>query len=131
MTDEEFEDLLEASLARDSMLDFMKYCWIRPNAPLLIGSHTREICAEIDKALADYREYKSSYLHIVVPFRHGKSDISSRYLVAFFLGHFPDDEVIQAAYGATLSEGFSKDVKKIMESEEYKKVFPGVVFDKG
>ena len=76
----------------------------------------------IDKTIERYRRGISSYVHIVVPFRHGKSDISSRYLAPYFLGHFPNDNIIQASYGATLSEDFSKDVKKITESEEYKRI---------
>ena len=101
----------------------MKYTWLRPSKPLITGRHTEEICAKIDKAVENYKKGISSYLHIVVPFRHGKSDISSRYFPPYFLGHFPDMEVIQASYGATLSEGFSKDVKKCVQSDKYKRLF--------
>ncbi len=116
-------DACKSELAKEMLLKFMEYCWLKPNTPLITGKHTREICKEIDKAMNLYEKGISSYLHIVVPFRHGKSDMSSRYLPAYFLGRFPDDEIIQASYGADLSQGFSKDVKKIMESENYKKVF--------
>jgi predicted phage terminase large subunit-like protein len=121
--DIDYDDLCKASLAKDHLQQFMEYNWLKPNTPLIVGKHTREICARIDKAVNDYKNGISSYIHIVVPFRHGKSDMSSRYLPPFFLGMFPDDEVIQGSYGASLSEGFSKDVKKIMESESYGKTF--------
>jgi len=115
--------LCRASLAKDCLLEFMRHCWMRKSSPLIVGKHTAEICAAIDEAIELYRQGISSYLDIVVPFRHGKSDISSRYLPAYFLGHFPDDEIIQASYGATLSEGFSKDVKTIMMSHAYLEIF--------
>ena len=117
------QDACRQSMAKDKLLDFMKYNWLRPHRPLIVGIHTQEICAELDKAIELYKQGISSYLDIVVPFRHGKSDISSRYLPAYFLGHFPGDEVIQGSYGASLSEGFSKDVEKIMNAEQYKHIF--------
>jgi len=120
---ERMKEECEASIARNKMIEFMKYTWLRPSKPLITGRHTEEICAKIDKAVEDYKKGISSYLHIVVPFRHGKSDISSRYFPPYFLGHFPDMEIIQASYGATLSEGFSKDVKKCIESDKYKRLF--------
>ena len=126
MSDNPNIDLAEwckASQAGDSLQGFMRYNWLKPNTPLIVGTHTREICARIDKAIELYKQGVSSYLHIVVPFRHGKSDMSSRYLPPYFLGLFPDDEVIQASYGAGLSEGFSKDVKKIMSSDSYMNTF--------
>jgi predicted phage terminase large subunit-like protein len=119
----DLNELCQASLAGDRLQKFMEYCWLKPNTRLIVGKHTREICARIDEAIEKYKKGISSYLHIVVPFRHGKSDMSSRYLPPYFLGMFPDDEVIQASYGAGLSEGFSKDVKKIMDSEKYENVF--------
>jgi len=66
---------VNAELARRSHLDFMRYMWQRPFDPFVEGKHTREICARIDKAFADFRAGKSSYLAIMVPQGHGKSDI--------------------------------------------------------
>ena len=116
-------DMCKASLAAEGLLSFMGYNWLNPSDKLIVGKHTKEICAKIDEAIEKYERGISSYLHIVVPFRHGKSDISSRFLPAYFMGRFPDDHIIQASYGSDLSEGFSKDVKKIMEGENYSKTF--------
>lgn len=50
---------------------FIQYCWQR-REKFLVGYHTRKICNRIDKAMADYKEGKSTFLTIKVPFRHGK-----------------------------------------------------------
>lgn len=116
-------EMVKASLAKDSLLKFMEYTWLRPRSPLIVGRHTREISAAIDKAIEKFDKGESSYLNIVVSFRHGKSDISSRFLPPYFFGRFPDEEVMQVSYGADLSEGFSKDVRKIVEGDKYRNVF--------
>lgn len=124
-------DLVDRVDASEMLLSFMRYCWRRPHEPLLPGPHTIAIAKRIDKAVEDYAAGKSTYLEIVVPFRHGKSDLASRYLPAWFLGRFPDAEVMSTAYAADLSQGFSRDVKSIINDERYSKVFPGVELDTG
>lgn len=116
-------------LSERRLLAFMGHCWRRPNEPLQIGVHTRAICDRITRAVADYRQGLSTYLEVVVPFRHGKSDISSRFLPAWFLGQFPDAEVMLTGYAAELVQGFSRDVRGIMDSERYRGVFPEVRLD--
>lgn len=104
---------------------FMGYCW-QKQTPLIEGRHTKAICAVIDRAIARYREGESSFLIIKVPFRHGKSDIVSRYLPPHFLGLFPDDEVLLATYSADLSYDFSRFCRTLIRSPQYRAVFPGI-----
>lgn len=66
-------DLVDRVDASEMLLSFMSYCWRRPHEPLLPGPHTRAIAARIDKAVEDYAAGRSTYLEIVVPFRHGKA----------------------------------------------------------
>jgi len=117
--------IIEAELARRSHLEFMQFLWQRRN-PFLIGHHTEEACAVIDKAIEDYRNGISSFLAIKIPFRHGKSDIVSRYLPANFIGKFPDDEVIVAAYASPLVRTFSRFCRNIMLDPLYQYVYPGI-----
>ena len=97
-------------------------------SPLIIGTHTRTICNRLDRAIEDYRRGVSTFLVFLVPRQHGKSDIVSRALPAYFLGHCADREpsIIMTAYNAELAQGFSKDAKRIMASDSYGEVFPGV-----
>lgn len=115
--------------AERSLLSFMGYCWRRPMEPLQIGPHTQAVCDRLTRAVVDFRAGRSTYLEIVVPFRHGKSDMSSRYLPAWFLGQCPDAEVMLTGYAADLVQGFSRDVRGIIMDDRYRSVFPGVALD--
>ena len=116
-------------LAQTDLLAFLIYCWWN-TSPLRIGRHTRAICSRLTRAVDDYLKGKTTYLVVNVPFRHGKSDIVSRALPAFFLGRCNvagvQPNVMLASYGSSLTEGFSKDVQGIISQESYGRVFPGV-----
>lgn len=118
--------------AKVDVLAFIQWCWQR-SSPLQIGKHTRAIADRLTKACEDWEQGKSTYLLVNVPFRHGKSDLISRYFPAFFLGrmaqHQPD--IIMSGYGASLVEGFSKMCKGVIRSPEYQDLFPEVQIDRG
>jgi predicted phage terminase large subunit-like protein len=116
-------EIYRRKVARRSHLEFMRYTW-RSTFPLIVGRHTEQIAARLDKALEDLEQGISSYLIFVVPFRHGKSDLISRYFPPDALGRNPDLEVILATYGASLSEELSRDAREIVRSEEYQALFP-------
>lgn len=115
------------ALARRDLLSFMKYCWWNPGE-FHIGRHTTAICERLTRAVEDFRNRKSTYLIVTVPFRHGKSDIVSRALPAWFLGVNADrqPDVIMTGYGFDLIEKFSRKVMGIIETPRYRNVFPGV-----
>jgi len=116
--------------AQYSHESFMQYCWQKPREKLLVGMHTREICRLIDQAMDNFRRNISTYLIIKVPFRHGKSDIISRYLPPHFLGEFPDSEVMVVTYASDLAEGFSRFARGIMTSDSYRSLYPKIKLDK-
>jgi len=66
----------------------------------------------------------NSKLIISMPPRHGKSEIVSRYLPAYIFGKYRGDEVMFVSYGADLAAGMSRDVQQIIDSPEYKQIFP-------
>lgn len=55
---------------------------------------------------------ESVYQAICVPFRHGKSDISSRRFPVWALLRHPDKEVILAGYNQALANSFSLDCQR-------------------
>lgn len=112
--------------ARFRHIEFMDYCWQKSNEKLIRGYHTIETCKIIDTAIQNYRKGISSFIKILICFRHGKSDMSSRYLPAHFLGEFPDDEVIVTSYSAPKAYEFSKFGRRLIKSEEYRKLYPHV-----
>jgi predicted phage terminase large subunit-like protein len=115
-------DVCRAELARESYLDYMRYVW-QTTSPFVVGMHTRVIANRLDKALNDLSNDQSTYLIVTVPFRHGKSDLVSRYFPPYVFGRHPDYEIILATYNQDLSNDMSRDARAIMRSEEYQMVF--------
>lgn len=125
-------EILRRRRARTHLLDFIAYVWWMPS-PFIIGRHTRAICAAIDEAIEKYLRGESSFLDVSVPFRHGKSDIVSRALPAYFLARCAEmqPDVIMSGYGAELVEQFSRDTKRIITSPQYAALFPHMHLAKG
>jgi hypothetical protein len=98
--------------------------------PFKVGFHTRKICERIDRALEDFRNGKSTYLCIRVPYRHGKSDMLSRFLPPHFLGEFPEYTLINTAYSSSLAQEFSKDAREIINSSKFAELYPKVTLSK-
>lgn len=119
-------DLVRGERAKRSHLAFMRYLWRNKKQNLIEGYHTKLICERIDRAIIDYKNGKSTYLKIKCPFRHGKSDMVSRYLPANFIGHFPNDEVIVAGYSSGLVRKFSRFARDLLRDNRYKNVHKGV-----
>ena len=125
-------EILRRMLARRKMLHFLKYVWWEKE-PLIIGRHTRKICKAFDKAIDRFIAGKSTYLLIQVPFRHGKSTVSSIAFPAYFLARLHDinPSLIQTGYGADLVEDFSRLTKRVIKSPEYQTLFPHVRLSAG
>jgi len=62
---------------------------------------------------------------IFLPVQHGKSETASRLLPAYILGKHPDAALVACSYGASLAEDMNRDVQLVMDSDEYRRVFPG------
>ena len=63
-------------------------------------------------------------LMIFAPPRHTKSELCSRRLPALIMGQQPDAAIIASSYSATLAEQMNRDVQRIIDSVEYKRLFP-------
>ena len=112
--------------ARCRHLEFVKHCWQNSQETFIPGIHITETCDAIDQAFDDFRNNASSFLKVLICFRHGKSTISSRYLPAHFLGEFPDCEVMVTSYNASKAYEFSRFGRNLVKSEQYKRLYPGI-----
>src|SRR5213594_31041 len=65
-------------------------------------------------------------LAINLPPRHLKSFIVSVALPAFIIGQDPPAKIICISYSDELARALSRDFRRIIESEWYRRVFPGV-----
>lgn len=113
-------------------LSFVLWTW-DGGEPYLVGRHTKEICNRITKAVDDYLAGKSTYLVVAVPFRHGKSQLVSIALPAYFLGRCAQNQpdVIMTGYGQSLVEGFSRQTRRIIEGDKYKALYPHISLQQG
>ena len=119
--------------ARRGMLAFTEYCWRGGlYQPFKAGPHTRGMCCAVDKAITNYKRGVSTYLMVRVPFRHGKSEIISRFFPAFALGHLfhMDPSMMLVGSDEDLTIGFSRDAQSVMNQDSYRNVFPNVTIHK-
>ena len=102
--------------ARSNLFDFTCYTY-----PGYAGNwHHRLICSYLDLFVAG--EIKR--LMIFAPPRSGKSELVSRRLPAYILGKAPDTTIIATSYGADLARRMNRDVQRIMDGDEYRRLFP-------
>lgn len=65
-------------------------------------------------------------LMIFVPPQNGKSEIASINFPAWFFGKNPKKAIIAASYNSDLAVGFGRKARNIVDSREYKNLFPSV-----
>jgi predicted phage terminase large subunit-like protein len=63
-------------------------------------------------------------LALVLPPRHGKSEIANVLGPAFALGKNPREKIISVSYGADLSEGFGRRVRNTLVDPVFQGIFP-------
>lgn len=65
-------------------------------------------------------------LIINMPPRHTKSEFASYLLPSWFFGKFPNKKVIQTSHTAELAVGFGRKVRNLVDSPNYKRIFPSL-----
>jgi hypothetical protein len=104
------------SKIRRDFLTFVKHMW-----PDFIEGYHHKIVAEKFNQL---KSRKIKRLIINMPPRHTKSEFASFLLPAWMIGNNPKLKIIQATHTAELAVRFGRKAKHLMDSEEYKEVFP-------
>lgn len=104
--------------AQEDFLAFVRSQW----PDFISGAHHRRI-AKLFEAVA--RGEKRRIIINLAP-RHTKSEFASFLFPAWFLGKFPKKKVMQVSNTAELAEGFGRKVRNLLETEEYKEIFPDV-----
>lgn len=79
----------------------------------------------IADALAKLQRGDVTRLMILMPPRHGKSELVSRLFPAWALGKNPDEQIIACSYNDDTAKDFNRDVQRIMLSQPYAGAFPG------
>lgn len=101
--------------ARKSLINFTEYTLphYRPAA-----HHTL-----IAEKLESLERGDIDRLMITMPPRHGKSELASRRFPAWFMGRHPGKSVIAASYNSDLATDFGRQVRNIVASPEYARLF--------
>mgnify|MGYP003631262219 CR=1 FL=1 len=116
---EELEEAESKEYAKEYFMGFVKRVW-----PAFIQGRHHKIMANAFERVAS-GELKR--LIVNMPPRHTKSEFASYLLPSWFLGLFPNKKVIQTAHTAELSVGFGRKVRNLVDSEDYKDIFPNTV----
>lgn len=106
-------------LSRRRFLPFVK----RMNERYDDGWVHRDICARLERFSDDVAAKKSPRLMLLMPPRHGKSELASRNFPAWHLGRHADHELIACSYNLSLAMTFSRKVKQLIEDPLYKTIF--------
>jgi hypothetical protein len=106
----------ERQESMNNFLDYAKQMW----PEFLCGPH-HELMAEKFEGVAAGKIKK---LILNLPPRHTKSMFASYLLPSWYLGRFPEKQVIQTMSDINLAVGFGRLVDRLMGSQEYAQVFP-------
>lgn len=112
-------------LARRRLLHFTKMTHPSYSA----GWVHDDICRRLEKFSADVAARKSPRLMLLMPPRHGKSELASIRFPAWHLGHYPSHEIINVGYNLDLPMKFSRKVREMMREPQYNAVFPDTALD--
>ena len=115
---ERLSTLDKRSEKQNNYMNFVKHVW-----PQFIEGRHHKIYAEKLQAVADG---KLKRLIINMPPRHTKSEFASYLFPTWLMGRRPDLKIIQATHTAELAVGFGRKIKNLIESEDFKDVFPNV-----
>lgn len=108
----------ETLVCQDDFLAFVRKMW----PGFVPGAHHKIIANAFERIARG--ELKR--VCISLPPRSTKSELSSYLFPAWFLGKFPNKQIIQASHKAELAVGFGRKVRNLVGSEPYREVFADV-----
>jgi hypothetical protein len=105
-------------LAKRSLIDFTTYTMPKYE----VNWHHDYIA----KILTEFSEGNIKKLMLFVPPQHGKSELTSRRFPPFLFGKNPNLRIAACSYNDTFASKFNRQVQRIIDSDEYKEIFPEV-----
>lgn len=108
-------ELLKRRQARAGLLPFTQYT----NPAYVAAPHHRLIAEKLEAV--ERGEIKR--LMILMPPRHGKSELASRRFPAWFIGRNAGKQIIAASYNSDLANDFGREVRNIVGSPEFVALF--------
>ena len=118
-------ELARRELARRSLLFFTQVTHPRYEPDWI----HKDIARRLQRFSEQVARQESPRLMLLVPPRHGKSELASIRLPAWHLGHHPTHEVIDCGYNLGLPLKWSRKVRGLLRSPMYQTIFEQTLLD--
>jgi len=109
---------VRAEIARRSLLNFTNFTYptykAEPFHRFVAETLDKVVSGEIDR------------LMLFAPPQHGKTELVSVRLPAYWFGKRPEDPIILTSYAASLAYRNSRHARNVLESDAYQRLFPNV-----
>lgn len=119
------KELAARTLQRRRLIEFVQEF----HPKYLPGWVHYDICRKLEQFSKDVAEGKSPRLMILMPPRHGKSQLASKLFPAWHLGHNSSHEIIACSYNVSLALDFSREVRGVLRSSRFATLFPDTKLD--
>lgn len=116
-----------AADAREDLMAFTKFTMPHVEDPEDVTRSAYEPAAfhyQVAKVLEQVVRGEITQLIFCMPPRHGKTELATKRLTAWFSGKNPHQDVIVASASDLLAQDMGADVRAIMHSPQFKQVFP-------
>jgi len=126
--------MLACMKAKDELIEFVRLMMPDPNDPdnvLLSRYDAQHFHRLLAEALEQLEKGEMPRLIIIMPPRHGKSQLASWAFLAWYMGRNPFNSAILASYNEELATEAGSKVREYMLSPMYRQVFPGCHLRKG
>ena len=119
---DEVEERKFVQSARDHFVAFIKAVETALDAPYKLGLHLKRLISLLEDVEAGAKDR----IAVSIAPRFGKSQTISILYPAWYLGRHPDHKVIVASHTADLAVDMARKVRNLMQTAEYKRIFPEV-----
>lgn len=123
--DDPYAELAQRELCRRKLLPFIQR--FRPKYEA--GWVHEDICRRLERFVEQVEQGLSPRLLLMMPVRHGKSEVCSRHFPPWVFGKHPEWEIIAASGAQSLALSFSRYGRDLLQDPAYATVFPDTRLD--
>jgi predicted phage terminase large subunit-like protein len=113
-----------AAFARESLAAYAIGMAASRGQKYQVAPHHRMIARELAELEGAIVRRESRYLMICAPPRHGKSELTSKYFPAWFMGRNPNLYVMSSSYSQEVADDFGRKVLDCMREPFHAEAFP-------
>ena len=115
---DELEARQHAEKCRTDLIEFAKH--MMPDYK--VGTHHKQLA----EYLEDLAHGRKDRITVSIAPRFGKSQLTSIFFPAWFIGNWPDKKIMIVSHTADLAVDFGRKVRNLINSDEYKAIFQDV-----